>query len=267
MFEPSHDEEDARAVCRMYFAHRALGCQITPGPGCIAVRQDVGSLVYDVNHVQIAGEADPEAVLEFAEETFSDRPYRQVFVTPFTSPALVARLAHEGFEPDPHLIGLLKGELRGPAPADIEIRLVESAMDWAHLARLVRADHVEESAKPGGPQLSEEFTRQIQAVRRLDEHEVQFFTAWDFGEPVGFFSSWPGVGGVGIVEDLFTLPSHRNRGIARALIHHCVSDARKRGAGPILIGSEPNDTPKEIYRAMGFEPACLAHGWLKLIPS
>ena len=120
MFEPSHDEEDARAVCRMYFAHRALGCQITPGPGCIAVRQDVGSLVYDVNHVQIAGEADPEAVLEFAEETFSDRPYRQVFVTPFTSPALVARLAHEGFEPDPHLIGLLKGELRGPAPADMQ---------------------------------------------------------------------------------------------------------------------------------------------------
>ena len=89
--------------------------------------------------------------------------------------------------------------------------------------------------------------------------------AWVDGAPVAFFSSWPGRGGVGMVEDLFTLPSHRTRGIARALIHHCVGDARARGASAVLIGSDPEDTPKEIYEAMGFEPTCLTRNWLKQI--
>ena len=95
--------------------------------------------------------------------------------------------------------------------------------------------------------------------------EIQFFLAWAAGEPVAFFSSWAGVDGVGMVEDLFTLPSHRNQGIARALIHHCVADARAKGAGPVLIGSFPDDTPKDLYKAMGFEPTCLTRNWLKLL--
>ena len=66
-----------------------------------------------------------------------------------------------------------------------------------------------------------------------------------------------------MVEDLFTRPSHRNRGIARALIHHCVADARARGAVDVLIGAIYDDTPKNAYAAMGFESTCLTWEWLK----
>ena len=59
-----------------------------------------------------------------------------------------------------------------------------------------------------------------------------------------------------MVEDLFTLPSHRNRGIARSLIHHCVDDALARGAVDVLIGALHDDTPKNAYAAMGFETTC-----------
>ena len=34
---------------------------------------------------------------------------------------------------------------------------------------------------------------------------------------------------------------HRGRGLARALIHHCVADARARGADAVLIGAVPGD--------------------------
>jgi GNAT superfamily N-acetyltransferase len=128
-------------------------------------------------------------------------------------------------------------------------------------------DHVETNVKMGLDWLTEKVTRQMRSVRRLDVGAVQFFLTWVEGEPVALFSSWPGIDGVGMVEDLFTLPSHRNRGIARALIHHCVADARARGADSVLIGSEPNDTPKEIYQAMGFEPTCLTWNWLRRIPA
>ena len=59
------------------------------------------------------------------------------------------------------------------------------------------------------------------------------------------------------------MPGFRGQGVARALIQHCVADARARGARDELIGSDPNDTPKQLYAAMGFEPTCLTRGWLR----
>jgi predicted GNAT family acetyltransferase len=67
-------------------------------------------------------------------------------------------------------------------------------------------------------------------------------------------SSWPGENGVGQVEDLFTHPDYRHRGLATTLIAHGVADARARGAGPVLIIADPSDTPQQMYSAMGFRP-------------
>lgn len=70
-------------------------------------------------------------------------------------------------------------------------------------------------------------------------------------------------GGVGKVEDLFTAPAFRHRGIATALIAHAVDDARQRGAGPVLIGADANDTPKAMYSAMGFRPLLMYRSFVK----
>ena len=77
----------------------------------------------------------------------------------------------------------------------------------------------------------------------------------------GYFSSWAGTGGVGQVEDLFVSPRFRRRGIAMALLHHCIARARADGAGPVVIGADPTDTPKEIYARMGFRPVALKRAW------
>ena len=108
-----------------------------------------------------------------------------------------------------------------------------------------------------------EVTAQMLEAWRLCRYEAQFFLACDGDEAVSFLSSWPGIGGVGMVEDLFTLPSHRGQGYARALIHHCFADARERGAAQVLIGAVANDTPKNAYAAMGFASTCLITEWLK----
>ncbi len=259
------DAADAQALCRTYLAHRALGAEELEGPGCRAVRQDQAPIVFDVNHVQVNGEIEADRMLSFLDSSFEDRNYRQILTTPFAAPSLEARLYQEGFEPDPTLHGLLSGELSGPAPRRVEILPLSAEEDWRRLDRLVRANHVETDAKRGQSIFSEELTRQIQWVRRLTAPEIHFFMAWIDEEPVAFLSSWPGIGGVGMIEDLFTLPSHRMRGIARALIHHCVADARARGAESVLIGSETDDTPKEIYAAMGFAPTCVTRSWLKQV--
>lgn len=259
------DMSSAGALSRTYLAYRRLGAETVEGPGCRAVRQDAAPLIHDVNHLQVdPGVAlDLDRVFAFLEEHLGDRDHRQVLTVPFVDPVLIARLALEDYRPDPTWHGLLQGPLRGPYPLDCDIRTVETEADWARLDELVRADHVETDAKAGRSLYTIEVTAQVQAVRRLAREEIHFFLAWDEAEPVAFFSSWPGVGGVGMVEDLFTLPSHRGRGFARALIHHCVADARARGAEAVLIGALLDDTPKHTYAKMGFESTCVTWEWLR----
>jgi predicted GNAT family acetyltransferase len=71
---------------------------------------------------------------------------------------------------------------------------------------------------------------------------------------------------VGLVEDLFTLPAYRHRGIATALVAHAVADVRAQGVEPILIGTDSGDTPKHMYAAMGFRPLVLTHQYVRLTP-
>ena len=66
---------------------------------------------------------------------------------------------------------------------------------------------------------------------------------------------------MGKVEDLFTDPDFRGRGVASALIASAVADARERGAGPVLVGARPDDTPRLMYAAMGFRPLCLTRAY------
>ena len=229
------------------------------------MRQDAAPKVYDANHLQpqLGVALDLDRVFDFFEETLGDLAHRHVITGPGVDPALASRLALEDYRPSATWQGLLRGELQGPPPPRCEIRPVEGEADWARLGELVRANHVETDARTGGSIFSPEVTEQMQSVRRLASDEAHFFMLWDDAAPVAFFSSWPGVDGVGMVEDLFTLPSHRERGLARALIHHCVADARARGARSVLIGAEIDDTPKQIYAAIGFEPTCLTWSWVK----
>ena len=82
------------------------------------------------------------------------------------------------------------------------------------------------------------------------------------GRDGAHLSSWPGENGVGKHEDLLTHPALGNRGVALAVIHHGVWDARERGAGPVVIGARPEDTPKRLYARLGFRPFCVCRSWL-----
>ena len=99
--------------------------------------------------------------------------------------------------------------------------------------------------------------------RRIKSPPVRFWLAYLDGEPRAYFASWEGTEGVGQVEDLFTHPDFRHRGLATALIHHCVADARAHGAGPVVIVADPTETPKRIYAAMGFRPVAVKRSYLK----
>ncbi|HET9476437.1 MAG TPA: GNAT family N-acetyltransferase, partial [Dehalococcoidia bacterium] len=115
--------------------------------------------------------------------------------------------------------------------------------------------------KPG-PEIGEAFIH----IYRRKAPALRYFIAYVEGQPAAFFSSWPGAAGMGQVEDLFTLPEYRHRGLATALVHRCVADCRERGGRRVVIACDPADTPRNMYRAMGFAPAAIAGHWLKKLP-
>ena len=109
-------------------------------------------------------------------------------------------------------------------------------------------------------------TRSLYAVHRAKCPPMRCWIAHEDGVDCGFFSSWPGENGVGKVEDLFVPEEFRRRGIATALIARAVSDARERGAGPVVIGARVDDWPKSLYQRLGFRPILLQHRFHKQLP-
>jgi len=121
---------------------------------------------------------------------------------------------------------------------------------YAELAAIDYADFMAQQSREVAAGLLEEF----HVSKRLKTPPVRNWMAYVDDRAVAFFSSWEGANEIGVVEDLFTHPDYRHRGLATALLLRCIEDARSHGAGPILIAANPDDTPKQMYAAMGFVP-------------
>ncbi len=241
----------------------ALGNEVFELLGATFLRSGASPDIYDANHVANARPTTTAQIEEFlaaADREYAASKHRRFEVDYRTPPEFEARLVLEGYERDAGLISVLEGELLGPAPKESDIRPVETAADWEVFWELMLRDWREH---PQRRKIKEAIARQMFETKRLKQPPVQYFLAYVKERPVAYFNSWAGIDGVGQVEDLYTLPKFRKRGIARALIHYCVADARAKGAGGVIIAADPTDTPKRIYAAMGFRPVAVQSHYTK----
>lgn len=248
-----------------------LGNDVQDEPLARFVRNDDASRIYDANYVSRVRATTPDDaidVLRAADRAFADLRHRMFHLDPWTPEVFLATLLLEDYELEDEVQLLLDDgvglDLVHQPPA-VDIRPVETDDDWSVLHGLTRLDHQEEARRNLHPPFDEDVTAQMVATKRAKAPALRFWLARVDGADRAFFSSWPGLDGIGKVEDLFTHPDYRRRGIATALLVHCVCDARERGAGPVLIGALPNDKPKDMYAAMGFRPFCVTHHGRKLL--
>jgi ribosomal protein S18 acetylase RimI-like enzyme len=240
----------------------ALGNDVFEADGARFVRNRDTPHVWDSNHVSHVAASTPEAIdtlIARAEREFDGMDSLSFHTDYRTPPQFEARLTLNSYERHDNLVMLLEGELAwDPNPSDI--RPVESDLDWAAYTTLFRIDwgeYREKASKATDAWLVDE----LMTGRRQKSPKARFWMAYINGEPRAYLLSWEGSSGVGQVEDLFTHPDSRHQGLATALIHHGVADARSRGAGPVVIVAEANDTPKMMYAAMGFRPVALKRTW------
>lgn len=106
----------------------------------------------------------------------------------------------------------------------------------------------------------EEVVRQLGELARRVESVVatRAFAAVVAGEPVATACLYLD-GPVAQVEDVATLPAHRGRGLARAVVWRAVEEARRAGAKLVFLVADEADWPKELYRSLGFETVGVEH--------
>lgn len=260
--------EAARAAMTVTFDWMALGCERFQADGGSFTRNRSVPRIRDCNQVtDVTSSSDDEIerLLARAEREYEASPHRQFRVDFRTPPAFEARLIADGYEWDETLGLVLDGELTGAGP-EHEIRPVETEADWdayGSLHALDWAAHRETLAKPPDAEVWREVGREIVVSRRQKTPPVRWWLAYFEGKPRAYFGSWEGNEGVGQVEDLFTHPDYRHRGLATALIRHCVADCRGYGAGPVAIFADTKDTPKNMYRALGFRPVAVSRAYRK----
>jgi GNAT superfamily N-acetyltransferase len=251
-------DELTRRALAVNYANLALGHETFAAEGATFVRDRALPLIYDANFVMDVTRTPDEIgrLLARVDAGYPHTRGRTFRLTPDTPPAFEARLALDGYAREDSLVMLLEGELRVTAkPCDV--RLVETDAGWRAYAALKRADFLEHDT-PLDEGAREQVAAGLATANRGKCPPVRYWLAWADGEPRGFFNAWEGFDGVGQVEDLFVHQDWRHRGIATALMHRCVADARARGAGPIVIVCNPDDTPKNMYAAMGFRPLAVA---------
>jgi GNAT superfamily N-acetyltransferase len=245
-------------------AFLALGNERFEAEGATFIRNGTIPEIRDANHVtQITAStpAEIDRLLARVEREFAGFPHHRFDVDFTTPPSLEARLALEGYERDGALVMLLDGELAG-APKRHDIRPITGDEAWQAFGALQDLSWREYTSGAGRP-YEENVPRGLTQSNRSKSPPARYWLAYVDGRARAYCASWVGIEGVGQVEELFTYPDFRHRGLATALIHHCVSACRAEGSGPIVIVADPSGTAMRMYAAMGFRPVAMKSNYWK----
>jgi ribosomal protein S18 acetylase RimI-like enzyme len=99
-------------------------------------------------------------------------------------------------------------------------------------------------------------------LSRLDQQVEQgssYLIAWEDDQPVGHAHvAWEGTHlGVPEVQDVYVLPEHRSRGIAKQLNHAAEQEVRARGWDSISlsVSKDGNPAARRLYDRLGYVDA------------
>jgi ribosomal protein S18 acetylase RimI-like enzyme len=94
--------------------------------------------------------------------------------------------------------------------------------------------------------------------RLLADANARIFLAKIGPAPVGyaaqryFISAWAS-GREAVIEDLYVMAEHRNRGVGRHLVEHAIRDAVQSACGSMSLDTnERNEASNALYRRLGF---------------
>jgi GNAT superfamily N-acetyltransferase len=133
----------------------------------------------------------------------------------------------------------------------------ERSADIASVEEVSRDDLLpfrEEIARAEPWATDEEIVREVVAAGALWEQagRARYFAARADGAPMAATELYSD-GRIAQVEDVATLPAHRGRGHASAVVLRAVEEALVAGHDLVFLTADAVDWPRELYTRLGFE--------------
>lgn len=102
-----------------------------------------------------------------------------------------------------------------------------------------------------------EFTKVVrvseaEAAARLASPHWHYYGAFTGGKLASLGGTYLKLPEIWIIGDVVTLPEHRGRGLAKAVVSAITDDALKSGAMAMLHVDEDNEPAVRVYRSLGF---------------
>ncbi len=191
--------------------------------------------------------------LAAAERVCAEHGVPLIFrITPFTQPAsLDAELAAWGFQVvDPTLVLVMpkvQGLVPGPIPADVQLQPLDSET-FAEAVGALRGTPPAHRLGHARRLLHSPVPHRALALRSTADGRVLACAQMALEPP------WVGL------YDVFTHPEARNRGFARLLCEHLLSQGLSLGGTAAYLQVDAANSPAlAVYRRLGFEPGYRYH--------
>ena len=226
-----------------------------------ALFNDTHSIVWMLNvlRVETPGDASAQEIAAEAERVQgeSEIRHRRVLVTdPEAGKRLAPGFAALGWKPDNFVFMVHRH-----APERLADTSVVAEVAHDDLTRLRRTINLELL-----PETTPDELDQVMASSHLFEKpgRARHFAVIVDGEVLSatdLFSD----GRTAQVEEVATLPEHRGRGYASAVVQRAVDEAFATGHDFVFLTADVDDWPKELYRQLGFEEVGSKWAFLKRI--
>jgi ribosomal protein S18 acetylase RimI-like enzyme len=236
--------------------------RVVPLEGGVAVLHAQVPALWDANHL-VALRPRAHAAGGWARAAEAVRrdaglAHRMVVVPDEAEGRRLARgFARLGWDLERHIVMVLRRPAEG-ATATADVR----ALPFSELEE-VRTAFLR--SEPWG---REEVVRQVLRRDRQLSRAVQDsgFAAFEDGRAVAFCRLLSD-GRIGQVEDVATLPTHRGRGLARAVVVAAIHASRAAGHRLTFLTADADDWPQALYRRLGFDDLTVVHRFRVVVAS
>jgi ribosomal protein S18 acetylase RimI-like enzyme len=109
-----------------------------------------------------------------------------------------------------------------------------------------------------------ETVRQLLIGKQLkaEATSIRWFTARVDGEPASYCELYTD-GCTAQIEDVTTLPEHRRKGLASAVVLRALAEARSGGHDLVFLVADADDWPQELYVKLGFDAVGRFYSFLR----
>jgi GNAT superfamily N-acetyltransferase len=220
-------------------------------PGARALSHPVLPLVLDLNAVQLEADLPADEVEALADELQAGAAHRRVVVSDERVGArLEPELTARGWEAEHLLLLARDGALAPPSVA-----VLAEEVPYGQV-RGLREEWIR--SEPGAQ--GDELARQVLDADRLlfAATPTRAFAVFEQGRALAYGLLLTDARD-GMLEDVYTTPAARGRGLGAAVIAAVLHAARGERCEAVFVPTDADGRARALYERMGFSPAAVVH--------